>query len=140
MAEVNSATFTVTALAAGDDAYPVQLTMSYTNTNTRTGKDTAISVGTAAFEDVIGTITGTTGAYLIKNTDSDNFITLRIYKSGADSVFYKVPPLSFYIHNGTQIQVDASEGAFSAFVDITAIEVKADTGPCLVNIFKIQTA
>ena len=140
MAQTDSVTFTVETLASGDATDPDKLSVSYTNTNTQAVKSGGISVGTGAFEDVIGAFNETTGAYLIENTDATNFITLKVFETGGDTTYLKLPAGAFYFQNGTQMQIETTGGAFSAFVNVDSIHAKADSAACVVRSFKVQPA
>lgn len=63
----------------------------------------------------------------ITNLDDTNFIRVRFKKSGAETADVKVDAGATFMLSTGSMDVDASAGAFSAFVDIDDISAQADT-------------
>jgi len=74
-----------------------------------------------------GSYVRTDVAYMrFSNLDDTNYITFGISKTGADTVFFKLEAGQSLIVNNDDLEVDASGGASSAFVEADNISAKAN--------------
>lgn len=93
-----------------------------------------VNIGTAETDIVgFGSANGQ-GSYVrtdvkymrFSNLDDTNYITLGISKTGADTAFFKLEAGQTIIVNNDDLEVDASGGASSAFVEADNISAKAN--------------
>lgn len=74
-----------------------------------------------------GSYVRTDVAYMrFTNLDDTNYITIGVSKTGADTAFFKLEAGQSFIVNNDDLEVDASGGASSAFVEADAISAKAN--------------
>lgn len=66
----------------------------------------------------------------ITNMDDTNFIRVRFKKASAETADVKVDAGATFMLSTGSMDVDASAGSFSAFVDIDDISAQADTADC----------
>jgi transketolase C-terminal domain/subunit len=93
-----------------------------------------INVGTAETDIVGFAAANGQGAYVrtdvaymrFSNLDDTNYITFGISKTGADTVFFKLEAGQSLIVNNDDLEIDASGGASSAFVEADSISAKAN--------------
>jgi len=71
----------------------------------------------------------------ITNKDATNFIRIRVTKATAETFDVKLEAGKTFMMGNTKESVSATAGAFSAFVDITAISAQADTAAVDIEIF-----
>ncbi len=71
----------------------------------------------------------------ITNKDSANPVRCRAIKSGADTVDLQIDPLKSIMLGNTSIQAFIAGGAFTAFVNMTGINLQAVTANCDVEYF-----
>jgi hypothetical protein len=71
----------------------------------------------------------------ITNLDDTNFIVLGFSKTGADTFFVKLEPGKTWMAGNDDLQIDASGGAFSAFVEADNVSAMADTAACDLEYF-----
>jgi len=60
------------------------------------------------------------------NLDDTNYITIGVSKTGADTAYFKLEAGQSFIVNNDEIEIDASGGASSAFVEADNISAKAN--------------
>ena len=106
-----------------------------------------VNVGTAEV-DVIGVAAANAqGAFVrtdvkyirLTNLDDTNYVTLGVSKTGADTAFFKLEAGKSMIFGNDDIEVDASGGASSAFVEADNISAKANGAACDVEYFVALT-
>jgi hypothetical protein len=106
-----------------------------------------VNVGTAEV-DVIGfAAANAQGAFVrtdvkyirLTNLDDTNYVTLGVSKTGADTAFFKLEAGKSMIFGNDDIEVDASGGASSAFVEADNISAKANGAACDVEYFVALT-
>jgi len=66
----------------------------------------------------------------ITNMDDSNWIRVRFMKAGAETADIKVLANSTFMLSDGSMDVDASAGSFSAFVDIDDIKAQANGADC----------
>ena len=66
----------------------------------------------------------------ITNMDDSNWIRVRFMKAGAETADVKVLANSTFMLSDGSMDVDASAGSFSAFVDIDEIKAQANGSDC----------
>lgn len=75
----------------------------------------------------------------ITNLDATNFVRVRVSDTGGVTADVKIEAgKSFMLGNGS-LSAHATEGAFSAFVDIDTVKARADSLPVDVEIFIAST-
>ena len=93
-----------------------------------------VNIGTAE-TDIVGFASANgQGAYIrtdvaymrFTNLDDTNYVTIGVSKTGADTAFFKLEAGQTFIVNNDDLEVDASGGASSAFVEADAISAKAN--------------
>lgn len=62
----------------------------------------------------------------LTNLDDTNYATIGVSKTGADTFFIKLEPGKSFIMGNDDLEVDASGGASSAFVEADNISAKAN--------------
>lgn len=75
----------------------------------------------------------------ITNLDDTNYVTLGVSKTGADTAFFKLEAGKSMMFGNDDIEVDASGGASSAFVEADNISAKANGAACDVEMFVALT-
>lgn len=60
------------------------------------------------------------------NLDDTNYITIGVSKTGADTAYFKLEAGQTFIVNNDELEIDASGGASSAFVEADNISAKAN--------------
>lgn len=60
------------------------------------------------------------------NLDDTNYITIGVSKTGADTAYFKLEAGQTFIVNNDELEVDASGGVSSAFVEADTIGAKAN--------------
>lgn len=75
----------------------------------------------------------------ITNKDDTNYVTLGVSKTGADTFFVKLEAGKSFMLGNDELEVDASGGASSAFVEATDISAKANGAACDVEYFVALT-
>ncbi len=71
----------------------------------------------------------------ITNLDDTNFLTIGFSKTGADTFYIKLEPGKSWMAGNDDLEIDASGGAFSAFVEADNISAMADTAACDLELF-----
>ena len=130
---------------------PATLTITHTESITLNGSDRGsthtqtvasvaeytnriVNIGTAE-TDIVGFSSAngqgkyvrTDVAYMrFSNLDDTNYITIGVSKSSADTVSFKLNAGQTFIVNNDELEVDASGGASSAFVEADNISAKAN--------------
>tara|TARA_R110001632_G_scaffold202023_1_gene325012 strand:+ start:109 stop:558 length:450 start_codon:yes stop_codon:yes gene_type:complete len=93
-----------------------------------------VNIGTAETDIVgFGAANGQ-GAYVrtdvkymrFSNLDDTNYITIGVSKTGADTAYFKLEAGQTFIVNNDELEIDASGGASSAFVEADNISAKAN--------------
>ena len=93
-----------------------------------------VNIGTAETDIVgFGSANGQ-GTYLrtdvkymrFSNLDDTNYITIGVSKTGADTAYFKLEAGQTFIVNNDELEIDASGGASSAFVEADNISAKAN--------------
>ena len=93
-----------------------------------------VNIGTAETDIVgFGAANGQ-GTYLrtdvkymrFSNLDDTNYITIGVSKTGADTAYFKLEAGQTFIVNNDELEIDASGGASSAFVEADNISAKAN--------------
>jgi hypothetical protein len=75
----------------------------------------------------------------ITNKDDTNYVTLGVSKTGADTFFVKLEAGKSFMLGNDDLEVDASGGASSAFVEANNISAKANGAACDVEYFVALT-
>lgn len=75
----------------------------------------------------------------ITNLDDTNYITLGVSKTGADTFFIKLEAGKSFMFGNDDLEVDASGGASSAFVEADNISAKANGAAVDVELFVALT-
>jgi hypothetical protein len=106
-----------------------------------------VNVGTSEV-DIIGfAAANAQGAFVrtdvkyirITNKDDTNYVTLGFSKTGADTFFVKLEAGKSFMLGNDDLEVDASGGASSAFVEADNISAKANGAACDVEFFVALT-
>jgi hypothetical protein len=93
-----------------------------------------VNIGTAETDIVgFGSANGQ-GSYVrtdvkymrFSNLDDTNYITIGVSKTGADTAYFKLEAGQTFIVNNDELEIDASGGASSAFVEADNISAKAN--------------
>tara|TARA_R110000824_G_scaffold38477_1_gene117470 strand:- start:1009 stop:1458 length:450 start_codon:yes stop_codon:yes gene_type:complete len=93
-----------------------------------------VNIGTAE-TDIVGfgaangqgTYVRTDVKYMrFSNLDDTNYITIGVSKTGADTAYFKLEAGQTFIVNNDELEIDASGGASSAFVEADNISAKAN--------------
>lgn len=93
-----------------------------------------VNIGTAETDIVgFGSANGQ-GSYVrtdvkymrFSNLDDTNYITIGVSKTGADTAYFKLEAGQSFIVNNDELEIDASGGASSAFVEADNISAKAN--------------
>jgi len=139
---------------------PATLTIAHTETITLNGVDqggtitetissvtqiakSIVSIGTTV-ADILGFGTvNAQGSYIrtsvkyirVTNLDDTNFIVLGLSKTGADTFFIKLEAGKSVTFGNDDLQIHATGGAFSAFVEADNISAMADTSACDLELF-----
>jgi len=139
---------------------PATLTIAHTETITLNGVDqggtitetitgvtqiskSIINIGTAVADimgfgsvNAQGQFVRTSVKYIrVTNLDDTNFIVLGLSKTGADTFFIKLEAGKSVMFGNDDLEIDASGGAFSAFVEADNISAMADTAACDLELF-----
>lgn len=75
----------------------------------------------------------------ITNKDDTNYVTLGVSKTGADTFYVKLEAGKSFMLGNDDLEVDASGGASSAFVEANNISAKANGAACDVEYFVALT-
>ena len=75
----------------------------------------------------------------ITNLDDTNYVTLGVSKTGADTFFIKLEAGKSFMLGNDDLEIDASGGASSAFVEADNISAKANGAACDVEMFVALT-
>lgn len=139
---------------------PATLTISHTETITLNGVDqggtvtetisnvtqiakSIVNIGTSV-ADILGFgSVNAQGQYIrtsvkyirVTNLDDTNFIVLGLSKTGADTFYIKLEAGKSITFGNDDLEIDASGGAFSAFVEADNISAMADTAACDLELF-----
>ena len=92
---------------------------------------------TAAGDIGIGKFSDFDG-FFVANRDDTNFVRIRIVKTGADTVDFKLEAGQFMILWNKKMDVNTTEAAFAAFVDLDTVYVQADTAAVDVEYLAVQ--
>ena len=98
----------------------------YTNriVNIGTAETDIVGFGSANGQ---GTYVRTDVKYMrFSNLDDTNYITIGVSKTGADTAYFKLEAGQTFIVNNDELEIDASGGASSAFVEADNISAKAN--------------
>jgi len=139
---------------------PADLTVSITESCTLNGADqggthtltvssvtqiskSIINVGTSVADilgfgsvNAQGQFVRTSVKYIrVTNLDDTNFIVLGLSKTGADTFFIKLEPSKTIMFGNDDLEIHATGGAFSAFVEADNISAQADTAACDLELF-----
>jgi hypothetical protein len=75
----------------------------------------------------------------ISNLDDTNYATIGVSKTGADTFFIKLEAGKSFIMGNDDLEIDASGGASSAFVEADNISAKANGAAVDLNVFVALT-
>jgi len=98
----------------------------YTNriVNIGTAETDIVGFGSANGQ---GTYVRTDVKYMrFSNLDDTNYITIGVSKTGADTAYFKLEAGQTFIVNNDELEIDASGGSSSAFVEADNISAKAN--------------
>lgn len=65
--------------------------------------------------------------FSLMNRDDTNFLRLRIYQTGGDTMDIQLDPGDWFTIWNSKLSVNTAQGAFAAFVDWDTVAVEADT-------------
>ena len=87
-----------------------------------------------------GTFVRTDVKYIrLTNKDDTNYVIIGMSKSGADTFYIKLEAGKSIMFGNDDLEVDASGGAYSAFVEADSIQAKANGAACDLEYFVALT-